>query len=37
MYSDSPWIENWKFMAKKKKFQMRLSPMEIGEMLYARA
>lgn len=31
--SAPPSIENWKCIAKKKKFQMRLRPMVTGEML----
>lgn len=33
MNSPSPWMENWKLMAKKKKFHTRLMPMVIGEIL----
>jgi len=31
--SPSPWIENWKLTAKKKKFQIKLTPIDIGEIL----
>ena len=33
MNSPSPWIENWKLMAKKKKFQIKFRPIETGDRL----
>lgn len=35
MNSPSPCIENWKLIAKKKKFQTKLSPTVSGERLLA--
>ena len=37
MNSASPWIENWKLIAKKKKFQIRFNPIVTGDRLWARA